>query len=121
MNLTEKETVGTYLASIIHDVGRTYIPIEIVNKPGRLTHTEFSIVKMHPRVGYDILGMVEFSWPIAEIILQHHERMDGFPYHSNPKGPVPLGYSPLVNFFLRAASLRRKDHYPMIPVFPKKD
>ena len=121
MNLTEKETVGTYLASIIHDVGRTYIPIEIVNKPGRLTHTEFSIVKMHPRVGYDILGMVEFSWPIAEIILQHHERMDGFPYHSNPKGAVPLGYSPLVNFFLRAASLRRKDHYPMIPVFPKKD
>jgi len=86
MNLTEKETVGTYLASIIHDVGRTYIPIEIVNKPGRLTHTEFSIVKMHPRVGYDILGMVEFSWPIAEIILQHHEGMDGSGYPEGLSG-----------------------------------
>lgn len=83
MELSESEIEGIHLAATIHDVGRTSIPAEILSKPSSLTDIEFLIVKRHPQVGYDILKMVEFPWPIAQIVLQHHERMDGSGY---PKG-----------------------------------
>jgi len=56
------------------------VPAEILVKPGRLTDIEFSIVKTHSQIGYDILKDIEFPWPVAEIVLQHHERMDGSGY-----------------------------------------
>ena len=80
MELSESEIEGIHLAATIHDVGRTSIPAEILSKPSSLTDIEFLIVKRHPQVGYDILKMVEFPWPIAQIVLQHHERMDGSGY-----------------------------------------
>lgn len=83
MELSESKIEGIHLAATIHDVGRTSIPAEILSKPSSLTDIEFLIVKRHPQVGYDILKMVEFPWPIAQIVLQHHERMDGSGY---PKG-----------------------------------
>jgi HD-GYP domain-containing protein (c-di-GMP phosphodiesterase class II) len=57
-----------------------YVPSEIMSKPGRLSEIEFSMIKIHPQAGYDILKIVEFPWPIAQTVLQHHERMDGSGY-----------------------------------------
>ena len=86
MELSESEIEGIHLAATIHDVGRTSIPAEILSKPSSLTDIEFLIVKRHPQVGYDILKMVEFPWPIAQIVLQHHERMDGSGYPQGLSG-----------------------------------
>lgn len=68
------------LAAIIHDIGKIAIPTEILSRPKKLTEIEFSLIKIHPQVGYDILKDVEFPPPVAEVILQHHERMDGSGY-----------------------------------------
>jgi len=86
MELSESEIEGIHQAATIHDVGRTSIPAEILSKPSSLTDIEFLIVKRHPQVGYDILKMVEFPWPIAQIVLQHHERMDGSGYPQGLSG-----------------------------------
>lgn len=71
---------GLYLASTIHDLGKIHLPAEILSKPGRLSHIEFELVKAHPQIGYDIIKDVQFPWPIAQMILQHHERLDGAGY-----------------------------------------
>ena len=71
------------LAGLIHDIGKIYVPAEILSKPGRLNATEFSLIRLHPEVGYDILKRIDFPWPLAPIVLQHHEHMDGSGY---PKG-----------------------------------
>ncbi|MGM0593819.1 MAG: HD domain-containing phosphohydrolase [Pseudomonadota bacterium] len=71
---------GLRLAALVHDIGKIHIPSEILNRPGRLSDLEFDIIKAHPEVGYDILKGVEFDWPIATIVLQHHERCDGSGY-----------------------------------------
>ena len=68
------------MASIIHDVGKVYVPSEILSKPSSLTDLEFSIIKTHPQIGYEILEPVEFPWPVAMIVLQHQERLDGSGY-----------------------------------------
>jgi hypothetical protein len=78
------EAVG--LAGFVHDVGKIGVPAGILNKPGRLTAEEMDKVKEHPRIGWEILAPVEFPWPIAEIVLQHHERMDGSGYPSQLQG-----------------------------------
>jgi len=70
-------------AALIHDVGKINIPVEILNKPGQLNPFEFHVVREHARSGYDILQGIEFPWPIADIVWQHHERMDGSGY---PRG-----------------------------------
>lgn len=80
MGLSEEQTSGVYFAAIIHDLGKIRIPAEILVKPGRLTDIEFMFIKTHSQVGYDILKDVRFPWPIADIILQHHERLDGSGY-----------------------------------------
>jgi HD-GYP domain-containing protein (c-di-GMP phosphodiesterase class II) len=64
----------------VHDVGKLAIPSEILAKPGRLSAFEFDLIKTHPRVGFDIMRGIEFPWPVARIILQHHERMNGSGY-----------------------------------------
>jgi len=86
MELSEDEIEGIHLAATIHDVGRAAIPFEILSKPGSLTEAEFFMVKGHPKLGYHILKMVEFPWPIAQIVLQHHERMDGSGYPQGLSG-----------------------------------
>ena len=74
------------MAGIIHDVGKIQVPAEILSKPGRLTKLEFDMIKTHPKVGYDLLKGIEFPWPIAQIIYQHHERVDGSGYPRRLKG-----------------------------------
>jgi putative nucleotidyltransferase with HDIG domain len=70
------------MASVIHDLGKLAVPTEILCKPGRLSSLEYELVKSHVQAGYDILRQVDFPWPLAEIVLQHHERMDGSGYPS---------------------------------------
>ena len=86
MNLSLDQTEGIYMTAILHDIGKISVPAEILTKPGRLTEIEMNMLKAHPQVGYDILEKVEFPWPIAQIILQHHERMDGSGYPKGLKG-----------------------------------
>ncbi|MDD3845669.1 MAG: LytS/YhcK type 5TM receptor domain-containing protein [Syntrophorhabdaceae bacterium] len=81
------DTVDTIrMAGIIHDIGKISIPAEILSKPGKLTDIEFSLIKAHPQSGYDIIKNTELPHPIAEIVLQHHERMDGSGYPRGLKG-----------------------------------
>ncbi len=74
------------IAGTLHDVGKIYVPAEILSKPALLTRAEFAIIKEHPAMGADILAPIEFPWPVARIILQHHERIDGSGYPKGLKG-----------------------------------
>ena len=86
MGLPHDTIDGIRLASSIHDIGKISIPSEILSKPTKLTNTEFSLIKEHPQMGYNMLKDVESPWPLAQIVYQHHERMDGSGYPRNLKG-----------------------------------
>lgn len=80
MGLSKEQIEGLRMAGLIHDVGKMLVPAEILSKPGRLTEIDFSMIETHPKVGYDILKEIEFPYPVAQIVIQHHERMDGSGY-----------------------------------------
>ena len=80
MNIPQDQIEGIRMAGMIHDLGKISVPAEILSKPSRLTEIEFSLIKTHPRIGYDIIADIEFPWPIAQMVLQHHERMNGAGY-----------------------------------------
>ncbi|MFA7097437.1 MAG: HD-GYP domain-containing protein, partial [Gammaproteobacteria bacterium] len=82
LGLPETQAHGIYLAGMIHDIGKIYVPADILSRPGKLIAEEFDLLKSHARVGYDILKDVDLPWPVAQIILQHHERCDGTGYPS---------------------------------------
>jgi PAS domain S-box-containing protein len=87
MGLPEEQIEGIHMAALIHDLGKINVPADILSKPGRLTEIEFGLIKMHPQVGHDVLsGAIEFPWPVAETVLQHHERMDGSGYPQGLSG-----------------------------------
>ncbi|UCF85682.1 MAG: response regulator [Desulfobacteraceae bacterium] len=86
MGLPNDQIYGIRMGGVIHDLGKISIPAEILSKPGRITEIEFNLIKTHPRVGYDILKTIEFPWPIAQMVLQHHERTDGSGYPSGLSG-----------------------------------
>jgi len=87
MRLSEEKIDRIHMAGLIHDIGKISIPTEILTKPSRkLTEKEISMIRTHPKVGYDILKTIEFPWPIAKIVLQHHERMNGSGYPSGLSG-----------------------------------
>ncbi|MDO9270243.1 MAG: CBS domain-containing protein [Methylobacter sp.] len=86
MGFDENRLLGLHLAATVHDLGKIHIPAEILAKPGRLTAAEFGLVKTHPEVGYNILSKIDFPWPIAEVIRQHHEYLDGSGYPRGLKG-----------------------------------
>lgn len=90
MGLSAKIIEGIRLAGLVHDLGKIYVPSEILSKPSKLNSLEFSFVKTHPQVGYDILKRAEFFWPIAQIVFQHHERLDGSGYPSGLTGNAIL-------------------------------
>jgi HD-GYP domain-containing protein (c-di-GMP phosphodiesterase class II) len=71
---------GIQMAGVIHDIGKIYIPAEILSKPGKLSSIEMQLIRTHSQSGYDIMKDIEFPWPVARIILEHHERMDGSGY-----------------------------------------
>jgi len=86
MHLPEDQVQGIVVAATLHDIGKIYEPAEILSKPDILTEIEFLMMKVHPEVGYDILKNIEFPWPVAQIVLQHHERHDGSGYPKGLKG-----------------------------------
>jgi PAS domain S-box-containing protein len=86
MGLPEDRLHGLYLAASIHDLGKIRIPAEVLSKPGMLNTFEYELVKTHAQTGYDIIKDVQFPWPIAQMVLQHHERLDGSGYPQKLKG-----------------------------------
>ena len=85
MGLPPDQTEGIRMAGIIHDIGKVSVPAEILSMPRKLTDLEFSLIKTHAQSGYDILKDIEFPWPIARMVLEHHERINGSGY---PNGLV---------------------------------
>jgi HD-GYP domain-containing protein (c-di-GMP phosphodiesterase class II) len=90
LGLSADRIHGLHLAATIHDLGKIGIPAEILAKPRRLTPLEFGMIKEHSAIGFRILKDVSFPWPIAEIVLQHHERIDGSGYPSGLTGDALL-------------------------------
>lgn len=86
MGLSEEQIDQIRLAAAIHDLGKIRIPAEILSKPGKITPIEFRLIQTHSEVGFDILKTMDFPWPIEQIVLQHHERLDGSGYPLQLKG-----------------------------------
>ncbi len=86
MGLSEDRVEGLLMAGVVHDLGKISVPSEILSKPGRLTEIQFDMIKTHPEVGYEIMRNIDFPWPVARIMLQHHERMDGSGYPAGLMG-----------------------------------
>lgn len=80
LKLPDEQIEGIHLASVVHDVGKIRVPAEILSKPGKLTALEFGLIKEHAQNGFEILKTIAFPWSIAQIVQQHHERMDGSGY-----------------------------------------
>jgi putative nucleotidyltransferase with HDIG domain len=81
---------GLRIAALLHDIGKISAPAEILAKPRRLSEAEMSLVRGHSQAGYDVLARVDFPWPVAEVVLQHHERMDGSGYPRGLRGDAIL-------------------------------
>ena len=80
MELSDSQIEGIYMAGVVHDLGKIYVPAEILSKPSRLNDIEFNLIRTHSQVGYDLLKTIDFPWPIAQIVHQHHERLNGSGY-----------------------------------------
>lgn len=87
MGLNPEQIEGIRVIGLLHDIGKIAVPAEILTKPGEITDSEFNLIKNHPQVGYEILKQVEFPWPVAPAVLQHHERLDGSGYPEGLRGP----------------------------------
>jgi PAS domain S-box-containing protein/putative nucleotidyltransferase with HDIG domain len=86
INLPEEQVTYIGMAAMVHDIGKIYIPAEILTRMGTLSDLEFKLIKTHVQRSYEILKDIEFPWPVAEIVLQHHERLDGSGYPKGLKG-----------------------------------
>ncbi|HOS13047.1 MAG TPA: HD-GYP domain-containing protein [Smithella sp.] len=86
MGLPNDRIEGLRVAATIHDIGKVSIPAEILSKPSKLTNLEFDLIKTHSQSGYDILQDIEFPWPVAQIVCEHHERINGSGYPNHLKG-----------------------------------
>jgi putative nucleotidyltransferase with HDIG domain len=86
LGLSAQEALGVYVAAMLHDIGKISVPLEILVKPGRLTELEVRYIQGHPQTGHAILKRVEFPWPVADVVLQHHERENGTGYPQGLRG-----------------------------------
>ena len=86
MKISKEQLEGVKFAGIVHDIGKISVPSDILSKPGKISNTEFEVIKGHSQTGFDLLNKIEFPWPISEIVYQHHERMDGSGYPRGLKG-----------------------------------
>ena len=85
IGLSDKQAQGVYMSATLHDIGKIIVPIELLNKPGKLSEIEMEMIRTHAQAGYDALKTIEFYWPVVQIVLQHHERLDGSGY---PQGLI---------------------------------
>lgn len=90
IGLTDDKVKSIRFASELHDLGKIQVPAEILSKPGKLSAIEHALINIHPQAGYDVLKDIDFPWPIAEMVLQHHERLDGSGYPQGLKGDAIL-------------------------------
>jgi len=86
MHLTRDRIEGIRMAGMVHDLGKISVPAEILSKPGKLTEIEFSLIKTHPVAGYNIIADIEFPWPLARMVLEHHEKFNGTGYPQGLSG-----------------------------------
>lgn len=86
LHMTDEQITGIHMAAAIHDIGKIYVPSDILSKPSKLNEFEFGMVKSHCQIGYEILENIEFPWPVAKTVLQHHERINGSGYPQGLKG-----------------------------------
>ncbi len=86
MNLPHEQYEGIKMAALLHDIGKVYVPSEILTKPGKLEKVEFDLIKLHVEKGYEILKTISFPWNVADIVNQHHERLNGTGYPNGLKG-----------------------------------
>ena len=86
MGMSEPDIRGVKTAALLHDIGNLAVPEHILSKPGRLTYDEYERLKLHPRVGAEIIQSVPFPYPVAPLVLSHHERWDGRGYPAGLKG-----------------------------------
>jgi putative nucleotidyltransferase with HDIG domain len=86
MGLPEDKVEGIHFGALIHDLGKIRVPAEILAKPTRLSRLEFELIKEHPQAGYEIVKNIDFPWPVAAMVHQHHERLDGSGYPQGLKG-----------------------------------
>jgi PAS domain S-box-containing protein/putative nucleotidyltransferase with HDIG domain len=86
LKIPRNKIQGLRMAALIHDIGKIYVPAEILNRPGVLNDNEFNLIKSHSQAGYDLLKSIEFPWPVVEIVLQHHERLNGSGFPQGLKG-----------------------------------
>jgi len=86
MELPQDRIEGIKITALIHDIGKINIPVEILSKPGKLSEMEFGLIKNHSQKGYEILKTIDFPWPVAEIVFQHHEKVNGSGYPRGLKG-----------------------------------
>ncbi len=116
MGLSREQVENIQMAAAIHDVGKIGIPAEVLSKPGRITELEFGLIKMHPQVGFEILREVDVAFPLAEIVLQHHERLDGSGYPQGLKGEQILLEARIVAVADVVEAM--SSHRPYRPAFP---
>ena len=86
MGLPAKTVEGIHFGALVHDLGKMQVPAELLSKPTRLTKIEFELIKTHPQAGYEIVKDIKFPWPVADMVHQHHERLDGSGYPQGLKG-----------------------------------
>jgi putative nucleotidyltransferase with HDIG domain len=86
MGVAQDQLEGIRFAGIVHDIGKISIPSDILTKPGEISKMEFEVIKSHSQIGFELLSRIEFPWPIAKIVHQHHEKLDGTGYPNGLKG-----------------------------------
>ncbi len=112
LNMTHDQIDAVRAAGLVHDIGKLSIPVRILNKNGAINQIEYEMIKRHPLTGYELLKPVEFPWPVAEIVLQHHERLDGsgYPHGLTADEILPEAKVLAVADVVEAISARRPYH-----------
>jgi putative two-component system response regulator len=97
MGMSEDWCRGIHVAGVLHDIGKIHVPAELLNKPGRLTEIEMNLIKTHPLGGHEVLKTVAYPWPVAEVVLQHHEHFNGTGYPKGMKGDEILQQARIIH------------------------
>ncbi len=116
MGLRQEQREGLRIAALLHDIGKLAVPAEILSKPGRLNKHEFELIKAHPAIGYRILSEIDFPWPVAEIVYQHHERLDGSGYPRGLRGEEILLEARIIG--VADVTEAMLNHRPYRPAYP---
>jgi len=118
LDIGDKRLRALKYAALLHDLGKVFIPAEILSKPGTLSDVEKSMVQLHPKYGYDVLRTIDLSWDVAEIVYQHHERLDGSGYPDHLTGDKLIPESRILAVADVAEAM--VSHRPYRPALPLK-